>query len=177
MRRSSIVLLLFLLIGLGSMLFAADVMVLRPVKKDLAVAKEMKALLGPDGRDWIEPESKVKLLTCKGEGDRRLAQDGSTGVAVEIVPRREALYAKTRARYLVAFLADSIHDRVSVDQPIAWVEVIFKVGDEFPFKTLLRWDADNEAWYAPEPPVPAVFKPEDLPPEPLGIGTGSASNG
>ena len=177
MRRSSIFLLLILIIGLGGMLFAADVMVLRPVKKDLAVAKELKALLGPDGRDWIEPGSKVKLLTCLGEGERRLAQDGSTGVAVEIAPRRETLYAKARAQYLVAFVADNIHDRVSVEQPIAWVEVIFKVGDEFPFRTLLRWDADNEAWIAPEPAIPVVFKPEDLPPEPLEIGPGDASNG
>lgn len=170
MRRSSIFILLILLIGLGGMLFAADLMVLRPVKKDLAVANEVKALLGPNGRDWIEPGSKVKLLTCVGDGERRLAQDGSTGVAVELEPRRETLLAKARAQYLVAFVANTIHERVSLDQPIAWVEIIFRIGDEFPFRTLLRWDADSETWYAPEPAVPAVFKAEDLPPEPSPFG-------
>lgn len=164
LRKSSITILIFLLIAFGGMLLAADVMVLRPVKKDLAVAKELKAMLGPDGRDWIVPDSRIRLQTCRGKGEHRMAQDGTTGVAVELEPKRKTLLAKGRAQFLISFVADRIRDRVSADTAVAWVEVIFRIGERFPYKTLIRWDARAGTWFAPEPAIPGVFKDSDLPP-------------
>ena len=65
---------------------------------------------------------------------------------MELEPRRKTLYAKRRARFLVDFVANKVRDAAAAEQPVAWVEVIFRVGAEFPFKTLVRWDAAHEVW-------------------------------
>ena len=63
------------------------------------------------------------------------------------------------------------------ERPIAWVEIIFRVEKAFPFKTLLRWSADQEAFQAPVPPIPEAFKAADLPPEPEDYGLGGNPGG
>lgn len=162
MRKSTMMIMVILLVGFGGMLLAADMFVLGPAKKDLAVAKEIQGRLGERAKDWIVRESRVKVRTMKGTGER-LAQDGSWGVAVQVEPTEKVLTTPARAQYMAALIAGVVREKGTKDKPISWVEVIFRVGEVNLHAALLRWDAKANAWEAPDPPIPDFWAPEDIP--------------
>lgn len=164
MRKSSMLIMIILMVVFGGFLLAADVLVLGPAKKDLAVAKELQGILGERGRDWIVRDSRIRLRTMKATGEERLATDGSWGVVAQVEPKLTTLTEKSRAQYMAVMIADTIREKGQTDRGIAWVELIYSVGEQkYWFRTLLRRDDQDEQWLAADPAIPPFWEPEDIP--------------
>lgn len=165
MRKSTTMTLMIMLIAFGGMLLAADVFVLGPAKKDLAIARELEGALGPDGRDWIivSRETAIRLRTMPGSGPDRLAQDESTGIAVQVHPKRGVLEASRRAQALASYIMDTVLEGTEGETPIHWVEIMFRVGEHTVLKTLIRRNPEGGGWIPPEPPIPEQWDESEIP--------------
>ncbi len=152
MRKSYVFSMAIILIALVGMMVAAE-MALKPMKRSMAVAKDLTALL--EARGDIEPGSKVVVITLKAE-ERHLAEEGY-GMILELEPSEAVRSRKGRlaklARRAVAE-AGRLHKQ-GKGKPLAWFEVRFGDSKEPWHRSLYTVGKAGEI-LRPQPAIPPV---------------------
>ena len=153
MRKASIISMCIILVALVAMMVAAD-MALKPVKRDLAIARELTAEL--ETRGDIQVGTKAVTIARKPE-ERHLAKDG-WGMVVELQPS-EAVCSRAgrlqKLAYRAAQSAGALYAR-GHGRPLEWFEIQFVLGKDVTERTLISVDAAGQLG-RPEPPLPATW--------------------
>jgi hypothetical protein len=150
MRKSTVFSMCIIFVALVGMMVAAD-LALKPVKRDLAVGRDLTAEL--EARGDIEPGTKAVTVARRPEA-RHLAKEG-WGMIVELQPSRAVLTRKGRLQnlaYRAARTAGSLYAQ-GPGHPLEWFEIRMLVGGQTVGKTLIPVDEAGQLGRQ-DPPLP-----------------------
>ena len=172
-RKSTMIILLLLLMAGAGTLFMADV-VLGPRKEDVAAGKRLTSLFGERGE--LAPGTAVRLLRV---ADDKVHQ--GPGLHVEVTPAEAVLARPDGVRELALAVAREVPAAYAVGvAPPHWYRVrVFFPGGATQDAWMVR-DPEGDAG-EPEPPFPATWPPPaggtgakpPAPPAPPGPAPGS----
>ena len=156
MRKSTVVILVMLLVAGAGTLFLADAY-LGPAKEDVGVGQRITRLFGDRGD--LAPGSVVKVRRVARAEGREVP-----GLNVEITPSPAVQSRAGALRSLARAVAREASEAYGLGGPgLRWFRVrVFLTGDERR-ETLLWRDTDDQVG-EPDPPLPSVWPPAGGPP-------------
>jgi hypothetical protein len=167
MRRSTVIVMIILVVGFGGLLLAAQGM-LKPLAKDAELAKELTSML--QGRGDLAEGTRVRAVRVAG-GEKRLAPSG-TGLLLDLTPSARVREQPKGLSALATRIAREALQRHTATN-LRWVEVTFFVEGTEGVRTLVAVGPEGNL-LPPAPPLPEPSRrPAPAPPAPVsGAGDG-----
>lgn len=151
MRKSTLIVLILLLLACGGMLFLADAY-LEPIKDDLQLGQRLTRQFGDRGD--VAPDTAVKALRLKAEPGLE-----GVGLRIELTPAPAVLSRPGGLRSLVRTVAAEAGESYASSGPggIRWLRVRVVLGGESR-DVLLHRGLDGQVG-EPEPALPVSWPP------------------
>ncbi len=157
MRKSTVTITTIVVVGLGGLMFAANMM-LTPLKQDAEAAKEVEGELRNLG--WLAEGTKVRALSLKGGGEERLFKEKEWGVTVRLSPHVDVFTSEGRLVNLAQRVVQTVAEKGARGKGIRWVEIALDYNDEDVIRTLYVLDPETARWSNRKPRLPGRWQPE-----------------